>query len=522
MNSPNKRPRKLVLVLGDQLDPNSAAFDDFDPRTDAVWMAEVEHEASHVWCHKQRIALFFSAMRHFRDELRQKNITVHYHQLSERRAEDRGRDFASVLKQDVRKLRPDELAVVLPGDERVRASLLAEADRLKTPLKVLPDRHFFCDPDEFRQFARGRKTLLLETFYREMRRKHDILMDGKDPIGGQWNFDHDNRASFGKEGPGRIPAPSAFRPDQQTQQVLDLVESRFADHPGELGEFNLPVTRQQAKKMLRNFVTRSLPLFGKYEDAMWTDEPFVYHSRLSTSLNLKLLDPRACVERAIAAYHKGDAPLNSVEGFVRQIVGWREFIRGIYWLYMPEYIDKNELGHDLDVPPFFWDGDTDMQCVRQSMQHVLRYGYAHHIPRLMVLGNLALILGVHPRKFHDWHMAMYLDAVDWVSLPNTLGMSQYGDGGIVGTKPYAATGNYIHKMSDFCGNCAYNYKQSTGEAACPITTLYWDFLDRHYERFRKNARMSLQMKHVTGKRNTKEIEGIRRQATALRKTWYKR
>ena len=513
--------RNLILVLGDQLDLRSAAMDVLDPELDAVWMAEVDQEATHVWCHKMRIAFFFSAMRHFRNQLLENEITVHYHELSPRRSKDRGPDFATILKKDIKRLKPEQLIVVLPGDYRVKESLQEAATQSQVPLQIVPDKHFYTTPKEFADFAQGRKSLILETFYRHMRRTHDVLMNDGEPEGGAWNFDDQNREPFGRVGPGRITRPHSFQPDEVTEQVCDLVERRFPDHPGSLDDFDLPVTHAQARTSLRDFVKRSLPLFGKYEDAMWTDEAFVYHSRLSAPLNVKLLDPRECVDKAVQAYHKGDAPINSVEGFVRQIIGWREFIRGVYWLHMPEYAEKNFLGHEADVPSFFWDGETDMECVRQSMQHVLRHGYAHHIHRLMVLGNLALMLGVQPRKFHEWHMAMYVDAVDWVSLPNALGMSQHGDGGIVGTKPYVSTGNYINRMSNFCRNCKYDYRQATGEQACPFSTLYWDFLDRHYKQFKSNNRMSMQMKHVDTKRNKKQMSEIREAAEQLKSEWLK-
>jgi deoxyribodipyrimidine photolyase-related protein len=295
-----------------------------------------------------------------------------------------------------------------------------------------------------------------------------------------------------------------------------MVEQRFAKHPGTLDDFDLPVTHKQSLQMLRDFVDRQLPLFGKYEDAMWTDEAFLYHSRLSAPLNVKLLSSRACVEKAVDAYVSGHAPINSVEGFVRQILGWREFVRGIYWLHMPDYTDKNHMRHQAGVPQFYWDGETSMHCVQQSMLHVLRFGYAHHIHRLMVLGNLALLLGVHPKEFHEWHMAMYVDAIDWVSLPNALGMSQHGDGGIVGTKPYVSTGNYINKMSNFCGKCRYNYRSASGDDACPFTALYWDFLDRHYEQFSKNARMALQLKNLEKKRDSDGFDEILATAKRLK------
>ena len=511
--------RNLLIILGDQLDVQSAVFDDFDASQDAVWMAEVDEEATHVWCHKKRIAFFFSAMRHYRDQLREKEISVHYHELSRRRSQDRGKDFVGVLAKDVKKLRPQRLLVVLPGDYRVKQLLEEAASKLGIELAILPDRHFFTTPEEFGQYAEGRKSLVLETFYRSMRKKHDVLMDEGEPVGDAWNFDDQNRRPFGSDGPGHISGPRSFRPDPLTREVCELVETRFADHPGTLDGFDLPVTHKQARTMLRDFVKHSLPLFGTYEDAMWTDEAFVYHSRLSAPLNIKLLDPRLCVAKAVEAYEEGAAPINSVEGFVRQLLGWREFIRGVYWMHMPGYAEMNHLDHQAEVPRFFWDGDTDMHCVRQSMQHVIQHGYAHHIHRLMVLGNLALLLGVDPRKFHDWHMAMYVDAIDWVSLPNALGMSQHADGGIVGTKPYVSTGNYINRMSNFCRDCPYNFREATGDQACPFTTLYWDFLDRHYDRFKRNHRMSMQLKHVDKKRQSAEIRDIRLAADRLKREW---
>lgn len=508
--------RHLVFVLGDQLDEQSAIFDEFDPKQDRLWMAEVEEEATHVWCHKLRIAYFFSAMRHFRDSQRNQGREVLYHQLSPNRNEDRGSDFASILRQDVKKHAPEKLLLVQPGDYRVQQQLQTVADELEIELTVLPDRHFYSSPQEFIDWAKGRKSLLLETFYRAMRKKHDILIteDGK-PEGGDWNFDKENRETFSKQGPGELPQLPTFKPDAISREVMQLVEQRYPDHPGELSHFQLPVTSDQAQQMLQGFIENLLPNFGPYEDAMWTDEAFLYHSRLSVLLNLKLLNPRDCIQRAIAAYQAGSAPLNSVEGFVRQILGWREFVRGLYWKYMPEYAEMNFFEYEHDVPSFFWDGDTQMECLRQSMQHVRQHGYAHHIHRLMVFGNFAQLLGVHPGKFHQWHMAMYLDAVDWVSLPNALGMSQYGDGGIMATKPYCASGNYINRMSNFCKHCPYHPKKAVGEDACPITTLYWDFLDRHAERLDNNSRMKLQLKNLDRKRDNGEIEAIRDRAQEL-------
>lgn len=471
-------------------------------------MAEVAEEATHVRCHQLRIAFFFSAMRHFRDEQRAAGRVVCYHELTD----DRGATFAEVLRADVETLRPSELMVVEPGDWRVLRSLRAAAEELDVPLSVLPDRSFYCSVGAFAEWAAGRKSLLLETFYRWMRKREGVLMEGGEPAGGEWNYDQDNRESFGKKGPGELPRPPRFEPDATTRDVLELVEERFGDHPGRLKKFDLPVTASQAAELLADFVENRLPKFGAYQDAMWQEEPLLYHSRLSALLNVKLLKPRQCVDAAVEAWRDGKAPLNSVEGFVRQILGWREFVRGVYWTYMPEYIERNALEcEDADVPVAFWDGETEMECVRRAMRNVIDNAYAHHIQRLMVLGLYAQLLGVHPRRFHDWHMAMYADAIDWVSLPNTLGMSQFGDGGVVGTKPYCASGAYINRMSDACGSCRFNPKKATGDDACPMTTLYWDFLDRHRERFAGTRRMTFQIKNLERKKPA-EIEAIRRAA----------
>jgi len=513
-----RRPRHLILVLGDQLDPDAAAFEAFDAARDAVWMAEVEEETTHVPCHKLRIAVFFSAMRHFRDELRGQDIEVHYTEMPRQPSKDRGADFAALLAKDVRKLRPEKLVITRPGDHRVMVSLEEVAAELGVELEMREDTHFYATPAEFADWAKGRKQLVQESFYRTLRRKHGILMreDGE-PEGERWNFDEDNRKTFGREGPGRVRRPRRFEPDALTEDVLALVEARFGDHPGSLLHFDLPVTRRDARTFLRDFVRHRLADFGPYEDAMWTGEPFLYHSRLSVALNLKLLDPRECVAAALTAYEEGDAPLNSVEGFVRQIVGWREFVRGIYWKFMPGYLEKNSLAcKDRDVPSFFWDGRTEMRCVQEGMQSVLEHGYAHHIVRLMVLGLFAQLLGVHPRRFHDWHMALYLDAIDWVSLPNTLGMSQYGDGGIMATKPYCASGAYVNRMSNSCGDCRYDPKKAVGDDACPFTTLYWDFLARHRKRLDGNGRMAMQLRNLDRK-DAKDLKAIRRQAKRLRK-----
>jgi len=482
-------------------------------------MAENEAEATHVWCHKKRLVLFFSAMRHFRDRLLAADLRVAYHALASDRRHDSGRDFAAVLRASVRRLTPERLVVLEPGDWRVADMLSGVAEELGLPLDVRADRHFYCGIDEFGDWANGRKRVVLEDFYRHMRRTHGTLMDDDGPAGGAWNFDKLNRQAFGRGGPGALPAPVTFEPDACTRDVMALIERRYPDHPGSTDSFDQPVTPEQARRALDDFITHRLTDFGPWQDALWTDTHLLYHSRLSAALNLHLLDPRECVDAAVTAWREGRVPLASVEGFVRQILGWREFVRGLYWHLMPGYGDHNALGAELPVPAAYWHGDTDMRCVRECMNNVLPHGYAHHIQRLMILGLFAQLAGVHPRAFHDWHMAMYLDAVDWVSLPNALGMSQYGDGGIMGTKPYCASGNYISKMSNYCRNCRFDPKQAVGDNACPVTTLYWDFLDRHATQFAGNRRMHFQMRNLEKKRDQPgTMEAIRDRAAGLRNT----
>ena len=506
------RCRNLVIVLGDQLNIESSAFDGFDKQQDAVWMAEASDESTHVWSHKARIALFLAAMRHFRNEIRKRGFNICYRQLDDSKD---GRRLAAVLETSVRALKPEKLIVVEPGEWRVRASLLNTAHALGLELEIRPDRHFLCSRDEFAEHAAGRRQLRLEYFYREMRRRHSVLMDGDVPEGGKWNFDRDNRGSFGKAGPPMLPPTRRFRPDAVTREVIGAVNQRFADHPGCLDDFDWPVTRRHALQALEDFIHLRLPFFGQYQDAMWSDEPHLFHSRLSAALNLKLLSPLEVIAAAVDAFNAGEAPLNSVEGFVRQILGWREFVRGVYWRYMPEYLERNSLQDSQPLPGFFWTGETEMNCLSQVIGQTLKYGYAHHIQRLMVTGLFVLLLGVDPKAVHEWYLAVYVDAVEWVELPNTLGMSQFADGGVMASKPYAASGKYIQRMSNYCENCRFNPSRSCGEDACPFTTLYWDFLDRHQELLQKNTRISLQLKNLARK-DTAEISAIRAHAHELR------
>ena len=500
--------RTLVLVLGDQLDPASSALDGFDAEQDAIWMAEVAGESTHVWSSKPRTALFLSAMRHFAAAQRTIGRTVHYVALDE--AANTG-TLAGELQRMVAARRPERLVMTEPGDWRVREALAAVARDAALPLEIRVDRHFLSTVEEFAAHAKGRKQLRLEFWYRELRRKHRILLDGDGgPEGGDWNYDAENRGSFGRKGPGLLPSPASFPPDQTTREVIALVNRRFADHPGRLDVFDWPVTPADARAALDDFVAHRLADFGTYQDAMWTREPWLYHSRLAAAMNLKLLDPRDVIAAAEAAYRAGRVPLASAEGFIRQILGWREYVRGLYWLLMPGYADHNALGAHEPLPPFYWTGEVEMACLQDAIRQTLEHGYAHHIQRLMVTGLYALLLGVEPRAVHEWYLAVYVDAVEWVELPNTIGMALHADGGIMASKPYAATGKYIDRMSDHCRGCRFDPAVAVGDDACPFTTLYWDFLARHEPRLAANQRMALQVK------NLRRLDAEQRAAIAAR------
>jgi len=503
----------LGLIFGDQLDRESPIFQQLEKKTDRIWMAESQEEAGHVQSTKARIAVFFAGMRHMRNDLENKGWQVEYTELT---AGSKSWSLGDRLKKDLKKLRPDKVVSVLPGEWRVKRGVEKVCEAGGIPVEFLEDTHFLSTPDEFKTWANQRKSIRLEYFYRELRKKHGVLIgaDGK-PVGGEWNYDAENREGFGQSGPGDLPERKVRnRKDKVLTGVIDLVNQRFADHPGSLSEetFPWPVNPRQAESALDQFIEKALPDFGTYQDAMWTNEPFLYHSLLSNSLNLKLLHPADVIRAAEQAYVEGRAPLNAVEGFIRQILGWREYVRGLYWWQMPGYEKRNHLEAKEDLPAFYWTGETGMECLRQAIGQTLKYGYAHHIQRLMVTGLYGLLLGVDPKQVHEWYLAVYVDAVEWVELPNTLGMSQFGDGGLMASKPYVATGKYIKRMSNYCTHCRFNPDKRTGEEACPFTTLYWDFLDRNEKKLRKIPRMNLQLRNLdrlsdTQRRDIREAAG---------------
>lgn len=529
--------RHVILVLGDQLDPVSAAFDAFDATQDAVVMMEIARESTKVWSIKPRIALFLAAMRHFRDDLRERGWRVLYRELTAfqkasegalwrgvggRAKPARGDSFAEALNEALALLKPRRVIMTEAGEWGVQDEISTAVEAAGLPLDVRPDRHFLCSRAEFAAHARGRRQLRMEFFYREMRQRHGVLIDSGKPAGGAWNFDVENRKSFGKEGPPQHKSPRRFSPDETTRGVITLVNERFAAHPGDLSAFDWPVTAKDARVALDDFIAHRLPYFGNWQDALWSGEPWLFHSRLSAALNLKLLAPRLVLAAAEEAYRSGNVQIASAEGFIRQILGWREYVCGIYWHFMPDYLERNALGAQEPLPRFYWTGETDMACLRDTLGQTLRLGYAHHIQRLMVTGLYALLLGVRPRQVHEWYLAVYVDAVEWVELPNTLGMSQYGDGGLIASKPYAASGKYIQRMSNYCPGCQFDPAEATGPRACPFTTLYWDFLLRHEPLLHQNQRMAMQLRNLArltpARRRAIQVQAEQLRAASARTT----
>jgi len=472
---------KLVLVLGDQLTLAMAALQASDKARDLVVMAEVAAEAGYVPHHPKKIALIFAAMRKFAARLRVEGWRVAYTRL------DDPANAGSIPGELLRRAAETGASQVLatrPGEWRLIAALEA------VPLSVtlLEDDRFIASHRDFDRWAEGRKALRMEYFYREMRRKTGLLMAGDQPVGGKWNYDAENR----KPAPDDLfaPKPLWFDPDDTVTEVLGLVESRFGGNFGTLRNFGFATDAAQAGQVLDHFIRHALPGFGDYQDAMLAGNGFLYHALISAYLNIGLLDPLETCRRVEQAWRDGHAPLNAAEGFIRQILGWREFVRGIYFREGPDYPGRNALGHTRPLPPLYWGADTRMNCLHHAVAQTRDEGYAHHIQRLMLTGNFALLAGLDPGAVHEWYLSVYVDAFEWVEAPNTIGMSQFADGGLVASKPYVSSGAYIDRMSDYCRSCAYEVKAKTGEKACPFNLLYWHFLDRHRDRFASNPRMA--------------------------------
>ena len=470
---------RIVLILGDQLTPTLSALREAG-EDDVILMAEVADEASYVPHHPKKIAFLFAAMRKFAARLRDDGRRVDYVTLDD---PDNTGSIPGELIRAADRHGAQEVVATQPGEWR----LIQALEDCPLPVRQLPDDRFVASLDEFARWAEGRKELRMEWFYREMRRKTGLLMDGDEPVGGKWNYDQENR----KPPPERVTtAPMSFTPDETVEEVLALVANRFGNNFGTLEGFDAATDRAQARRALTHFVKNALPNFGPFQDAMLDDDRFLYHAAISAYMNAGLLDPLEVCRAAEDAYRAGDAPLNSVEGFIRQIIGWREYMRGIYFLEGPDYPRRNILNHQRKLPWFYWGGETRMRCIGKSVEQIRDTAYAHHIQRLMVTGNFALLAGIDPHQVHEWYLAVFWDAYEWVESPNVIGMSQWADGGIVGSKPYVSSANYIDRMSDYCGHCHYSAKTKTGEGACPFNLLYWAFLVRHRERFEPNRRMA--------------------------------
>lgn len=483
----------LRLVLGDQIsDGRLSSLRDIDPERDTVLLAEVRNEATYVRHHKQKIALVFSAMRHFATRLRDAGIHVRYVRI-----DDHGNthDLVGEVLRAHSETPFRAVVVTEPGEWRLRAAFDAFAENAPMPVDIRDDDRFICSHQVFRRWSEGRATMRMEVFYRHMRERTGLLMDGDVPCGGRWNFDPENRRRIPRRA---SPPPHVFcAPDALTRETMDDVERLFGDHFGTLDAFGYPVTPDEAERVLDDFLDNILPGFGDYQDAMAAGEPWLWHSVISAAMNAGLIDPMQTCRRAEEKYRSGAAPLNAVEGFIRQILGWREFMRGVYWLKMPDYKSRNLLEAREALPWFYWTGETGMACVRDVVRSTQQYAYAHHIQRLMVTGNLAMLLGVRPPDINEWYMIVFADAYEWVELPNTHGMATFADGGIVGSKPYAAAGAYINRMSDYCGGCRYNVKQRIGDDACPFNALYWDFLARHEKLLGRNVRLAMPYSTLT-------------------------
>ncbi|MCC5452661.1 cryptochrome/photolyase family protein [Rheinheimera sp. UJ51] len=481
---------KLIVILGDQLSPALASLREASA-DDVILMAEVGSEASYVKHHKHKIVLIFSAMRHFAAVLEQQGRKVCYVKYG---AQAGIHSMTDAVAYALEQTNMSEIAITECGEYRLHQEILGWSAHFQRPVTILEDDRFLCSKEMFNQWASGRQQLRMEYFYRQMRRYTGLLLDAKQqPVGGQWNFDKENR----KACPPDLVAipPLKFSHDDITQQVCQLVATEFAENPGSVDNFQYAVTGKEARQAFMHFIEQQLANFGDYQDAMLVDQPFLFHSLCSMYLNAGLLDVRWMCQKVEAAWRSEKVSLNAAEGFIRQLIGWREFVRGLYWLKMPDYAAQNYFSATTPLPSYFWSGKTKMRCMQQAISQTMEYGYAHHIQRLMITGNFALLAGLDVQAICDWYLAVYVDAYEWVELPNTMGMALFADGGELASKPYAASGAYVNRMSNYCKNCHYKVKDVTGEKACPFNALYWDFLDRNHEQLGQNARLQLAFKN---------------------------
>jgi deoxyribodipyrimidine photolyase-related protein len=481
--------KTLRLILGDQLNSNHSWFQTKDD-TVLYLMAEVRQETDYVKHHIQKVTAFFLVMRNFAEKLQQNGHQVRYYKISDT---DNLHDFEKLIQREITTLDITHFEYQLPDEHRLDEQLKNICKNIGIPSKAFDTEHFYTDRTELSRFFQGKKQLLMESFYRMMRKKHHILMAGEQPLGNQWNFDHDNRKKY----KGEVPVPKTKIFPKTVADVVAEIQNAGVVTFGTIDTHNFvwPTSRAECLEQLQYFCHELLPHFGTYEDAMHTTEPHLFHSRLSFALNTKMLSPKEVIDTVVQHYYQNQEriTLSQVEGFVRQILGWREYVRGIYWKEMPHYAQRNALENHEPLPKMYWTGKTKMNCMQQALRQSLNDAYAHHIQRLMVIGNFSLLTQRHPDAVDAWYLGVYIDAIEWVELPNTRGMSQYADGGILATKPYVSSGSYIQKMSNYCDSCHYKVKDKFGDKACPFNSLYWNFIDDKKAHFQNNQRMAMML-----------------------------
>ena len=499
--------KTLRLILGDQLNSQHSWLKTVDENV-VYLMAEMRQETDYVKHHIQKVVAFFLSMRNFSEELKTKNHKVIYFEITD---STNPHDLEKLIFQTIEKHKILKFEYQLPDEYRLDEQLKYICENIKIESEVYDTEHFYTSRFELATFFEGKKMLLMENFYRMMRKKHEVLMRGDTPVGNQWNFDHDNRLKY----KGQVPIPDAKLFIKNVSGVIDQLEKANVNTFGHIdaNNFGWPTSREECLEQLQYFCTHLLKHFGDYEDASHNDEKFLFHSRLSFAMNSKMLTPKVVVDAVITYYFENEdaITISQVEGFVRQILGWREYVRGIYWKEMPNYSKMNTLENHHKLPDFYWTGKTKMNCMQKAISQSLDEAYAHHIQRLMIIGNFSLLTQRHPDEVDAWYLGVYIDAIEWVELPNTRGMSQYADGGIMATKPYVSSGSYINKMSNYCGSCHYKVKEKLGENACPFNSLYWNFLDDKKHYFKNNQRMAM-MLNLLGKIPAEELFKIKEKA----------
>ena len=499
----------LRLILGDQLNLQHRWFSETDDATVYVLM-EVRQETDYVLHHAQKILAIFAAMRDLARQLREAGHRVHYLAIDDpANLQSIPANIDALLAQ----YQASAFEYQAPDEWRLDEQLYQHGRMSAVPWRMVDSEHFYTTRNEAADIFTGRKQWLMEFFYRQMRVVHQVLMaDAKKPVGDQWNFDADNRKPWRGE-PAEPPDPRTVHDHSRLWQTIVGAGVASFGKP-KADQFPWALNRDEALQQLDAFIANALPWFGDFQDAMSSKAWRLFHSLLSFALNVKMLNPREVVAQAEAAYHAGHAPLAAVEGFIRQILGWREYVRGVYWAKMPEYAGQNFFGHTRALPSWFWDGNTRMNCVSHAITQSLEQAHAHHIQRLMVIGNFALLAGLDPVQVHRWYLGIYIDAFEWVELPNTAGMSQFADGGLLATKPYVSSAAYIDRMSDYCKGCKYDKKLRVGPTACPFNALYWDFFRRNEAALARNPRIGMAYRQLE-KMDPATIAGFQQQAQTL-------